>query len=109
MDYLYYTDIYGGRLLLQEDFLRLKGRALRYVQGLLRPAARRGRRQAIRFAACAVMEALFLQERQRQRGDIQSETVGRHSVTYSGDRAAQGIYAAAARWLEPAGLLYRGL
>lgn len=109
MDYLYYTGIYGGRLLRQEDFLRLKGRAVRYVQGLIRPCARRGRHRAVRFAACAVMEAFFLQERQLQRGDIQSETVGKHSVTYSGERAAQGIYAAAARWLEPAGLLYRGI
>lgn len=109
IDYFYYTAVYGGKLLEEEDFLRLKGRAQRYVGGLLRPHARRGWSDAARFAACAVAEALHGQEQRPAGGNVKSETVGRHTVSYSEGTAADGLYSAAVRWLEPAGLLYRGI
>lgn len=109
IDYFYYTCVYGGKLLEEEDFLRLRGRAQRYVEGLLRPSFRRGWCEEARFAACAAAEAIYREE-QRQAGEtIRSERVGRHSVSYLQAQKTDGLYAAAARWLEPAGLIYRGI
>ncbi len=109
IDYFYYTTAYGGKILGEEEFFRLKGRAQRYVSGLMRPSSRRSWCEAARFAACAAAEALHAQEQRQAGRAIQSETVGRHSVSYSQAQAAEGLYAAAARWLEPAGLLYQGI
>ncbi|MCI8623245.1 MAG: hypothetical protein HFG26_06220 [Provencibacterium sp.] len=109
MDYFYYTAVYGGKLLEKETFERLKGRAQRYVSALVRPAGREDESDAERFAVCAVAEALHEKEQRQEKGSLKSETVGRYSVQYEQTGAAAGVYAAAARWLEPAGLLYRGV
>ena len=66
-DYFYYTTVYGGKLLEEDDFFRLKNRAQRYICGLLHPRSRPGEWcEAARFAVCAAAEALFEEERRQE-------------------------------------------
>lgn len=110
-DYSFYKETYHGAALSEAEFLRLGVQAAAFIDDItFSKASLSPESEAVRLAECAVAERLFSGE---SREGIKSETVGRHSVTYRDGGAAKsgeytGLYDAAARFLGPSGLLYRG-
>lgn len=133
-DYDFYTNVYMGREIKDADFGRLLRRASSYLeyytQGRVKECPCM---DAVKMACCAAIEQYqMIDEAQAlanrgfsaalevSGGEIQSETVGSHSVTRrsGGDTAvsalayvqqADGMLSAAVkRYLANTGLLYRG-
>lgn len=114
VDYTFYTEIFHGKL-SQEDFERLSVYASAYLEELTmgRASGELTKDVALKVskALCAVADAYLLQE---QGGGVASETNDGISVTYvSGVSNAKSdgrrLYEAAALFLGPTGLLYRGV
>lgn len=112
--YEFYCGIYYGRM-SREDFDRLAIYASAYLDELTMgrtageiPAATEER---VKMALCAVADAYLLQE---QGGGVASETNDGISVTYvagisNAKTEGRRLYEAAALFLGPTGLLYRGV
>ena len=114
VDYTFYTEIFFF-FLSQEDFERLSVYASAYLEELTmgRASGELTKDVALKVskALCAVADAYLLQE---QGGGVASETNDGISVTYvSGVSNAKSdgrrLYEAAALFLGPTGLLYRGV
>lgn len=113
-DYDYYLNNYEGEL-SQDDFERLANRACAYLNALtlnaVKAAFKRGEYVTeIQDACCAVVDAHSVNE---HGGGIASETNDGISVTYLASSATkktdeERLYNAAALYLLPTGLLYRG-
>lgn len=128
-DYEYYVSVYLGTIIPEPEFSRLSQRASSfldyYTQGR---AADNADLDALKMACCAIAEeqmAIDAASAAAAKGfstgaEIQSETVGPHSVTYrSGaetataaltyaNNARQALAAIARMYLAGTGLLYRG-
>lgn len=114
VDYAFYRDTYHGTL-PEADFERLSVFAAAYLDELTLDRIgdgsqldERTRRRA-GLALCAVAEC---RGRMEARDGIAAETNDGISVTYTAAGAAGAggpLYAAAAVYLAPAGLLYRGV
>lgn len=133
-DYDFYTNVYMGREIKDADFMRLLRRASGYLeyytQGRVKECPCM---DSVKMACCALIEQYQLIEDaqtlanrgfstalESSAGEIQSETVGSHSVTRrsGGDTATSALaYVqqadamlanATKRYLAHTGLLYRG-
>jgi hypothetical protein len=119
VDYDYYTDTYLGTDIAEDDFDQLALRASAVIDQITfnraGPVVTAGTDtdtiDLIQMAACAVAEELQTQSSESANGVIQSESVGRHSVTYAqgsvqSKRMRQSE--AAQLYLGSTGLMFRG-
>ncbi len=115
-DYAFYTLTYLGAAIAQADFDRLALRASVVIDqvtyGRAAPVIAAGEDadaiEKIKLATCAVAEEL---QSQSQGGQIQSERVGQHSVTYNVGQATSEkhrLSEAAKLYLWSTDLMYRG-
>lgn len=132
-DYAYYTDTYIGNAIAEDDFHRMAARASRYIDYITQDRARdHADIEAVKNCACELAEQYQLIDQAKAvarqsltassegGAELQSETVATWSRSYrSGGDSAQSavqaardaedaLYAIAARYLAPTGLLYRG-
>ena len=118
-DFEYYQDTYGGTAIALADFSPLAIRAsymidyftLDRASAVIIANTETAKITAIKLATCAVADAI--QDINERAGQIQSEKVGGHSVTYTptptsslSDDARMSL--AAKRYLGKTGLMYRG-
>ncbi|MEO1815331.1 MAG: hypothetical protein ABGU93_07080 [Acetobacterium sp.] len=108
IDYTYYTETYGGKLVKNEDFIRLSSKATAYVNMIAQGRIGSNVTDPIKMAICAVMDEMYNQEKGLE---IASESSGKESRSYvaSGKSNNQKLYEEAKPWLVNTGLLYRGL
>ena len=113
-DYQFYTVTYGGTEIAQAEFTRLMNQASAYIDTVTfdRAADEEDADTLIKiqFAACAAAETL---KKYEQGGEVQSERVGNHSVTYASPLAARlsieaKITQVVKIYLGNTGLMYRG-
>lgn len=116
-DYTYYTGTYLGSAIASTAFAQLALRASAVIDRLTFDRAAAivtadeddATIDAIQMATCAVAEELHTQA--SEAGMVQSESVGRHAVTYvagSVKSFAQRQSDAAQLYLASTGLMYRG-
>jgi len=117
VDYDFYTDTFHGTL-EEDDFIRLSVFAAAYLDeltlGRITEELSDTAKQLVSLALCAVCDARAMDER---RDGIASETNDGISVSYITSGSAVGaaspgamrLYNAAALYLAPTGLLYRGV
>jgi hypothetical protein len=118
-DYEFYQGTYGGTAIALADFSTLAIRASFMIdfytydraEAVIEANTEADKVTAIKLATCAVAEKI--QEINERSGQIQSEKVGSHSVTYTptptsslSDDARMSL--AAKRYLAKTGLMYRG-
>lgn len=104
-DYEFYTDVYKGAKLSEEDYERYSARADGYLDFVTFGRVRAAEiDEGIQMAACAVAEVCAMQERTL---GIRSESAGSYSVSYLDGAFEGAMYGAARRYLDPK-LLYRG-
>lgn len=109
-DYAFYRAM--GGTLSETDFIRLRGRAWAYLDGLTmgRVNGALPTQTAVRVkrACCAAADEYAAQE---QGGEVVSASNDGYSESYagSGRTAVQRLYDAAALHLAPTGLLYAGM
>lgn len=117
-DYNYYAETFYGDLIPEESFDKYISRASDYIDRItMGKAATYTADEAVKKAACAVAEQLMLIGSARASiasGEIASESVGSHSVSYrSGVETAAsleaGLLNVATGYLANTGLLYRGV
>ena len=116
-DYTYYTGTYLGIAIAQTDFPRLALKASNFLDALsmdrLAAIVTAGTDTAtidkIKMATCAVAEEY--QEIESGGGEVQSERVGSHSVTYNVTHGAPRakLMDAARLYLARTGYLYQGV
>lgn len=108
VDYTYYTGTYGGKLVKNEDFIRLSSKATAYVNMITQGRIGSNVTDPIKMATCAVMDEMYNQEKGPE---IASESSGKESRSYvaSGKSNNQKLYEEVKPWLINTGLLYRGL
>lgn len=90
-DYYFYSSVFYGNRVAQEDFPRLSMRASEYIRGMTRGLSDKvpeKDQDAVRMAVCAVAEVIQDEERlsaQSFSGEkrVSSETVGSYSVSYA--------------------------
>lgn len=113
-DWVFYSVTYGGTEISQTEFTRLMNQASAYIDAVTFGRAAEEEDidviTKIKFAACAVAETL---KKYDEGGDIQSERVGNHTVTYASTPTAQlsieaKITHAAKTFLGNTDLMYRG-
>lgn len=117
--YEFYTTVYYGNVLTEENFARYAARASDYLDYLTFSKAKSydDTDGALAKACCAVAEQISYKDTMRasfENGEIASESVGSHSISYrSGAEVTEGVEkamsSAARSYLLPTGLLYRGL
>lgn len=137
-DYTYYTDTYLGNILEEEAFPRLALRASAFLDCCTQGrAAKHKDMEALKMACCAIAEQVqaldnanalareslsksLAKSSESDGGEVKSETVGAHSVTWqSGSESAVSAFEAvkaleaqlsaiALRYLAGTGLIYRG-
>lgn len=117
-DFAYYSETFYGDMIPEESFDKYITRASVYIDRLTMNRAREYTADdAVKKATCAVAEQYMLIANARTsiaNGEIASESVGSHSVSYrSGVETAAsleaGLYNIAAGYLASTGLLYRGV
>ena len=117
-DYAYYVETFYGDLIPEDLFDKYISRAGDYIDRLTMNRAKDYTADdSVKKAACAVAEQYMLISNARAtitNGEIASETVGSHSVTYrSGADTVTALKDAlsdvAAEYLSNTGLLYRGV
>jgi hypothetical protein len=115
-DFDFYSETFLGTVIAQADFPRLASRASAWIDRLTYDRAAdvveaetdTDTIKAVQMATCAVAEEL---QRQEQGGQVQSERVGQHQVTYVTGPVlsdAQRIRQAARLYLASTGLMYGG-
>lgn len=77
-DYVFYTTVYMGNVIPEDDFPRLMTRAGEYLDSMIQGP--RPDTEAAKKAACAVAEAWQVGE---QGGEVVSQTVGSWSRSYA--------------------------
>lgn len=132
-DYDYYTNVYLGSAIAEEDFPRMASRASRYIDYITRnKAEKHASLLAVKDCCCALAERYQMIEASEQlalqsvkagsadTAEVSSETVGSWSRSYrSGGDSAQSAAQAATEgrsvlldtvrmYLANTGLLYRG-
>lgn len=118
-DYAYYTGAYYGQSISEEDFLRLATRASQYIDYYTMGKAKKyPEMEAIKMACCALAEQYQIIDKSREQAatgeqDIQSESVGKWSRTYSSRAESQQFAQSQLQdtiyiYLAHTGLLYRG-
>ena len=117
-DYSYYYCKFYGEIIPEESFDKYISRASDYIDRITMNRAKDYTAdEAVKKATCAVAEQYFLIGRARASiadGEIASESVGSHSVSYrSGIETAAsleaGLINVATGYLANTGLLYRGV
>ncbi len=107
VDYEFYTGTYHGTL-TEDEFTRASVFASAYLDeltlGRITDAQSGTDRQAVKLALCAVCDARAVDER---RDGIAAESNDGISVSY--EKSTGSLYNAAALYLAPTGLLYRGV
>lgn len=115
-DFAYYSGVYLGAAIAIADFPRLALRASAVIDqvtfgraaAIVTAATDTATIELIKHAACAVADELATQE--TGGGNVVSERVGSHSVTYAtpiGSAQAR-LIGAARRYLGASGLMYKG-
>jgi hypothetical protein len=113
-DFDFYTSTFLGRTIAEADFPRLALLAsvsidlLTYNRAKAVAESDTETTEKIQLAVCAVAE--ILQKLEASGGVVQSESVGRASVTYANPQSQEAqAYKAAKTFLWDTGLMYRGL
>lgn len=115
-DYEFYIHTYRGTAIAAEDFTRLAQRASAVIDQvtynragpIVEAATDEDKIEKIELATCAVADEM--QTMDESGGVVQSESIGRHSVTYATPRAEQTRLINVARThLWSTDLLYRGI
>lgn len=115
-DYEFYQETYLGTAIAEADFPRLAQDASAEIDrqtfdqaaSVIAESADADAIERIGLATCAVAEVLH--SLVQSGGVVQSETVGRHSVTYAKPLSeAARLHRAARRYLAGTGLMYRGV
>lgn len=105
----FYTYEYKGNLIAENDFDRLIARAGSYIEAITKGRVSSfSADSSVKKAACAVAEAWLVNE---HGGELQSQTVGSWSCTYSTlpKTKEQRLYEAAKLYLANTSLLNRWL
>lgn len=97
VDYKYYTEQFGGAAIPETEFATYALQASRKVDSLTLYRIQNNDNpkgyvvdSKVKNAVCAVADVIYQNDKQEQkRGDIASETVGRHSVTYNVDKPGE--------------------
>ncbi len=112
VDYAFYTDTYYGAL-TEDEFTRMSVFASAYLDELTMGRITEGLsgddQRAVKLALCAVCDARAVDEK---RDGIAAESNDGISVSYvtgGADTGVSRLYNAAAPYLAPTGLLYRGV
>ena len=117
-NYEYYAGTFYGDLIPEDSFDKYINRASDYIDRItMNRAASYTADDAVKKASCAVAEQYYMINAARvsiANGEIASETVGSHSVSYrSGLETAAsleaGLYDIVVGYLANTGLLYRGV
>jgi hypothetical protein len=116
-DFAYYTGVYLGAAIAQVDFPRLARQASAFLDALshgrlaaiVTAATDTATIDKIKMATCAVAEEY--QEIEQGGGEVQSERVGSHAVTYNvaAGKPRAKLLDAARLYLARTGLLYQGV
>lgn len=115
-DYEYYTDVFKGSVIAEEDFDRDAERASEYIDYIT--TGRATPTDEVKRACCAMAEIYDISAKAQSSiassgGELASQTVGSWSASYrsgaeiAGDTQTQ-LYGVATRYLARTGLLYRG-
>lgn len=113
VDYKYYKDTYGGTSVPSSIFTRLAIQASYKVNNYTMGRAEKleNPTEEIKLATCSVIDKIYAIE--NDGGVKVSETVGKHSVTYSDSSSNTTedklYYRTALTYLANTGLLYRGV
>lgn len=108
----YYINTYGGTLVPSNIFIRISRQATYFVNNICQERLRDNSNvtEDVKLAICAVMDKMYTVE--CDGGIKQSETTGRHSVTYASSEenlnSTNIYYKTALTYLADTGLLYRG-
>jgi hypothetical protein len=108
-EYEFYLSDYQGNVISSDDFDRLIARASAYIDNITCGAASSYTKDdAVKMAACSVAEA---QKKNEGGGEVQSESVGSWTKTYSKVNVPDDkrLYEAAKLYLNKTGLLSRWL
>lgn len=110
-DYKFYSEVYGGKNIAEEDFPRLAAKASALIDRLtFGRASECADDERVKMCCCELCESLSALSESGGR-IIQSESVGSWSATYANSESTSEVnYARAACrvWL-PADWLYRGV
>jgi hypothetical protein len=115
-DYDFYVNTYKGSAIALADFARMAMRASAVIDQVTYNRAGpvitadddEATIEKIELATCAVADELLTQE--ESGGVVQSESIGRHSVTYASPQSNQKRLESAARThLWSTDLMYRGI
>ena len=122
-DYSYYTGTYYGNMIPEADFMRCAARASDYIDRLTLDRASayveaHPEDEKVKKACCAAAEQYYMIGIARENaaadgGEIASESVGSHSVTYRSAAESEAnleavLHKAVTSYLATTGLLYRG-
>ena len=111
VDYNYYTEVYGGSAVSEEDFSRLAARASAYIDKLtLGRAADHADDERLKQCCCEICD--MLQHTAESGGVVkQSESVGSWSVTYANaeDKSEASLVRSSCELWLPAEWIYRGV
>lgn len=115
VDFAFYSGTYSGTAIVQTDFPRLAMRASAVIDQvtfgraapIMTNATDAATIEKIKLATCVVAEEI--QKLEESGGAVQSETVGRHSVTYVDQRSDNARLTGAAKlYIGMTGLMYPG-
>lgn len=109
-DYTYYTDVFGGTRLSQQEFNSCCEKAQSYIDYITLGRASQNLSGEVKNAVCAATEEIC---KAGFAHGIKSEHTDGYSVTYSNEFSQKSeisrIYEAVRIYLEPTGLLYCGM
>lgn len=122
-NYAFYVEDYGGQLIDEESFKKAIIGATQYLRYVSLNRSDKSEREEVKYAACAVADVYYSTVIADQSGKgsgsgKKSETIDGYSVTYVTDRIdgetvesifRKKAYEVAKQWLEPLGLLYKGI
>lgn len=109
-DYTYYTEAFGGTRLSQQEFDSCCEKAQSYIDYITLGRAANNLGSSVKNALCAAAEEIC---KGGFGSGIKSESTDGYSVTYSDSFSQKSeisrIFDAIRIYLEPTGLLYRGM
>ena len=118
VDYIFYVEKYHGRLIDDEESLKLPVlKANTYLNQVLRRKPQGEETEQIQFCLCEAAELIYQDDiNRREHGgrEVQSESTDGYSVNYAvkgtaRDLMQEKVYAVIRRHLSHTGLLYQGV
>ena len=113
-DYAYYTDTYKGAVIDTASFLRYSAKATQTIKlNAFGRVDKDNIPEEVKMCCCELAELIYRHETTEDNGNIASEKVGEHSVSYVAKDIQEKSLAEKkqdilSNWLAMTGLLYRG-